>query len=586
MNYQTVIVILLIILLLYLFLRKRKGESGGGGGGTVPPPWREPDPEPEPEPEPQEPYTIVKTREVPRKTYLLGTIYGKYWGEIDTQKEEEYQYSKFYDFHIYEAHVEGSEISRTPFDFTPDSGFPRERLPQLFPIIVKKEGKEYNVNIHEPQLANVTFIRKLHQTEGNEVFGTIKATITGYLLDFITEEYTEVVYPPVTNKGIPKPVLEPPVLTKTNIPTGKKEYREGYERIEYYYSDYKTTYWGDWKYIKTTQRSSNEGCLSAGLSGLGVIVGIAFFILLLPRLAVILPFLLLPALFTIIPENIWKWIFRVIGVFLLIGFFIAIGNSIKKGSSPYVPKPRAHDTPEELQIQNDPIANDTLVTHFRSWTDYAGKTYEGKFWVKRTDLQKASNYKDHLNLPQQTESDYDGIVYRLKENDKNSLQGIYQLFDSLKLAGKLSEHQFAEMVVSFVQDIPYSIVLPGGCDPNLYNDDFVRKYLATANASCAGYEHFGINTPVEFLASLKGDCDTRTLLIYTVLAHYGYDVALLSSEHYNHSVIGINLPYEGVAYRYGTQRYVMWETTTFIKPGMLPNEIANTNYWRISLKAR
>lgn len=88
------------------------------------------------------------------------------------------------------------------------------------------------------------------------------------------------------------------------------------------------------------------------------------------------------------------------------------------------------------------------------------------------------------------------------------------------------------------------------------------------------------------MTNLYGDCDTRTLLLYTMLAHYGFDVALLSSEYYNHSIIGINLPLSGLAYTYGNQRYVLWETTApNIKAGVLPNEISNLNHWRISLKS-
>jgi len=62
---------------------------------------------------------------------------------------------------------------------------------------------------------------------------------------------------------------------------------------------------------------------------------------------------------------------------------------------------------------------------------------------------------------------------------------------------------------------------------------------------------------------------------------------MLSSEYYNHALIGINLPYDGIAYAYNTQRYVLWETTApDIKPGILPNELSNLNYWRISLKSK
>jgi hypothetical protein len=71
------------------------------------------------------------------------------------------------------------------------------------------------------------------------------------------------------------------------------------------------------------------------------------------------------------------------------------------------------------------------------------------------------------------------------------------------------------------------------------------------------------------------------------LTHYNYDVALLSSELYSHSIIGINLPLEGKSYVYNNQKYILWETTSpNIKPGILPQEISNTNNWRISLKSK
>jgi hypothetical protein len=72
-----------------------------------------------------------------------------------------------------------------------------------------------------------------------------------------------------------------------------------------------------------------------------------------------------------------------------------------------------------------------------------------------------------------------------------------------------------------------------------------------------------------------------------MLSHYDFDVALFSSEYYSHSIIGINLPINGIAYKYGNQRYVLWETTASnIRPGILPKEISNLNYWRISLKSK
>jgi hypothetical protein len=61
----------------------------------------------------------------------------------------------------------------------------------------------------------------------------------------------------------------------------------------------------------------------------------------------------------------------------------------------------------------------------------------------------------------------------------------------------------------------------------------------------------------------------------------------MSSEFYGHSILGINLPYNGLAYNYKNQKYILWETTALgAKPGIISNDISNTNYWRISLKSK
>lgn len=536
---------------------------------------------------------INKTREIPRRTFLFGTLHGKYWGELDEIKDQEYQHTKFYDFNIYEIEVSNTLHQFTPFNIAQDARFPRERLPSLLPIILKKDGKEYSLNIHEPQITNVKFNRKLHQDEGNEIFGTIDAEITGYVLDFTIEEYTEKEYIQ-ENKAVPAPQIETKD-TKTLHPTGNVEHNGNYKRTEYYYSDYKNKYWGNWIYTKPIGSTQQEGCLSSGLGVLGTIIGIVFLLLLLPRLAILLPFILLPLLFRLIPTSAWTWIFRILGGLLLLAFIFSLINTFSRSGNSYIPKPIVQDKPEERNPQNIPIVDtinneqsqDTLITHYRSWKDYEGNSYEGKFWVKKSDFINAKKYKTNLSISESSENNYDKIVYMLKENDKQNLNGLYQLFDSLKTIKSIDTKSFAEMIVCFVQDIPYTVVLPDACDPNLYADNFIRNYLSSSDAKCDGYEKFGINTPVEFMATLQGDCDTRTLLLYTILAHYGYDVALMSSEFYNHSLIGINLPFEGASYTYNNQRYILWETTnTNIKPGILPNEISNINYWRISLKSK
>lgn len=575
-------------------------------------------------------YRIVKkSREVPRRTYIKAFLNGKYWGVFDEGFSNQFAQSKFFDFNIYEVTLKNAIYGDSPFKFDQDLRIPREKLPQFLNTILEKDGKEYEVNLREPLFSVIKFNRKLHQDEGNEVFGTIDALVTGYILDFIVEQYevkeyitsinpkpsgsTEIGEPSITEIKKPTSTQAPsttsitdhtsstssgstkPKLTKTLIATGNVEYNGNYKRIEYFYSNFINTYWGPWIYTKPANTSTHEGCLSTTIDAIGIIIGIAFILLILPQLLYFLPFILLIFLLNLIPTKIYNWFFRIIGLILLIGFLVSLFQFFSHSTNTYIPKPTVVDIPQERKTETTPIfdtinliaINDTLIKHFRVWEDYDGEQYEGYIWTKNSDYIKAKYFKNNLNIEPFTPRAYDEMIYSLKENDKHNLGGVYQLFDSIREHKQLSNVKFAELIVSFVQDIPYAVIVPDDCNPNLYDDEFIREYLNSENAICYGFQKFGINSPVEFMSNLYGDCDTRTLLLYTMLAHYDYDVALFSSEYYGHSIIGVNLPIDGIAYKYQNQRYVLWETTTpNLKAGVLPKEISNLNYWRISLKSK
>lgn len=539
---------------------------------------------------------VEKSREIPRHTYIKAYLNGKYWGEIDENYSSQFTNSNFYDFNIYQVSLKNAVYSKSPYQLQEELKIPREKLPKLLHTILENDGKEYEVNLHNPLFSEIKFNRKLHQNEGNKVFGTINAIVTGYVLDFVIEHYVEKEYlTPISDTISQKSIITEPILTKTLTPTGNVEHKENYKRTEYFYSDYKTTYWSDWKYIKPSIPSNNEGCYSSIFGLIGIILGIAFLLMILPSLAYILPFFLILFLLNIIPVKIYIWIFRIIGLIIFIGFLASLFQLFSSSSNTFIPKPTIVENPREQEIQtisiidtiNKVAKSDTLIKHYRAWEDYDGNKYEGYIWTKSSDYNKSKYYKNNLNLKQNTPRAYDELIYLIKEYDKHNLNGVYQIFDSIRKKNQLSNLKFAELIVSFVQDIPYAVILPDDCNPNLYDDKFIQDYLNSKDAKCDGYEKFGINTPVEFMSNLFGDCDTRTLLLYTMLAHYGFDVALFSSEYYSHSIIGVNLPFNGITYKYGNQRYVLWETTApNIRAGVLPKEISNINYWRISLKSK
>ncbi|MGL2965881.1 hypothetical protein [Flavobacterium sp. XGLA_31] len=567
----------------------------------------------------EEPFTgedglsyIRVTKEIltPRKTYLKGIIKGKYSGNKIPDDSDKYD---LFDFTIYEAEVSCNSIDdfskNRPFIFPQDfknitncnkikgTIFPKEKLPKTLPVIISANNKTFGINVLEPQLFEFEINRKYHQTEGDDVFGTFTAFLTGYVFDYEREEEEEILGPIVEP---PPPPPEPHKCESNGIKTGEFEKKKGYIRYEYFCQHHPDTVWGPWikngPIIDTPpgRGGGGSGCFGDIITVIGLVLFVGFLIAVLPVVPYFLGFYIIILLIGLLSPYL-KWIFRILGLLLLLAFFGALVKTCSSSSSRvYHPAPVVTDSRENTPVVEPTVNNtdnhptaDRWIKHYRKWQDYEGVIYEGYYKIKQSSVDRAHAFKNSLGLTQNNINSYDEIVFNLKENDKNELSHVYTLFDSINKTNKLDRIRFAKMIVSFVQDIPYAIVLEETCDPNLYNDSFTRNFLLQGKGDCDPYERFGINTPVEFLANLKGDCDTRTLLLYTLFSHYDYDVALMSSEFYGHSLLGINLPIEGTAYIYNGQSYVLWETTSpNAMPGRISNEISNLNNWRISLKSK
>ncbi|TKC12764.1 hypothetical protein FA048_03860 [Pedobacter polaris] len=567
-------------------------------------------------------HTKTTTVTVDEITYIKGKIFIKYFGKHDEQEAENILRETFYRITVTQtdAVIEGIYNQNLTEEFQDifNSNKPITlRVKQ--PINCKVTNEDKSISNYKLEILSLTIpnpeIIDVTKHEG-ESFGTITGTFYGYVKKSILHEEDFEVTECFGETGRTEQKTENGInyqrkeyyntdcskywgnwiaenLRPTSRPTGKTETNGNRSRPEYYYNDNKTTYWGNWKQTKNVPSSS--GCFGSFGSIIGIGFSFLFFLFLLPQLAFLLPFILIPWLLNLLPIRLGNWVIKIASILFGLIFILALIGSVitktqrRNEQGKVKPKPSIEHpkyTPV-LDTLSDNKIIDTLISHHMVWEDYGGKTYEGDFSVRKSSFEQAHSYKENLDISLDGENNYDKIVFSLKENDKNNLDGLYSMFDSVRLSNKLNSMGFAEVIVSFVQTIPYTLVLPKSCDASIYQDEFTAKYLSTPDARCDGFERYGINTPVEFMANLNGDCDTRTLLLYTILSHYDYDVALLSSAHYGHSTLGINLPYEGLAYEYNNQRYVFWETTAQnIKPGILSNEFSNTDYWRISLKSK
>lgn len=249
--------------------------------------------------------------------------------------------------------------------------------------------------------------------------------------------------------------------------------------------------------------------------------------------------------------------------FWIVGMFQSCANNIN------------YET-ESVGVDYDTYDSAEAVhTIAREWLDYYNnENYKTRYTLQEEWHDQAYQAREGFTVETwQTDEDFWQQVYtELYDQSRNSLSF---LEDSLKNIGdslQLNREDFARMVVSFVQDIPYNYILSDSCDAK--HTDF----------PCVPFVKYGILSPIEFLCTLQGDCDTRTVLIFTLLKDFGYSPVIVNSNEYLHSMIALDIPTTGDYLEHKGKRYAFWETTNVgWLPGMLPPDMNNTNYWHIIL---
>lgn len=580
--------------------------------------------------------SILKKRIVTKeyRYYLKGVVTIKYWGDGDEKSSYDTLRDVSYILHISDLKVEiaANNIYREanlPSEFT--EVFAKQKPTKLaIPNPVRCEIHDAK-GICYVKLNLESFILLHPVVENstkfeNQVFGTLKGEAYAYFKETKQYEETYEVEECFGETGkVEEKIIDgiqyqrkqyysadcqtywcdwiPKILRKTVIPTGRSNRKGNYTQYEYYYSDHQGTYWGTWQY-----RPIRGGSTSLGFGGLGCLPslglgGLLFWVFFfhLSFLPVLLVILVVFLLLRFIPfYKIGRGVSNFFGItYLLLCLWVIImavrgathqsvqSSRVSPNPPPIVENHAIKKPKKSTQNSNSPVIHNDFITQQIQWNDYGQHNYKGSFRLSKQEIIAAADYRNTLQVQTSgQEVAYDQLVDDLSTYHPSGLAGLYQMFDSLQVTHQLSKNAFAECMVSFVQSIPYTLILPEACDPNLYQDQFIDDYLHRPGARCEGPVKYGLYSPIEFMATMEGDCDTRTVLLYTLFDHYGYDVAVLSSEYYGHSLLGINLPYSGMSYPDQNKHYVLWETTAgLIAPGVLPNQISNINYWRISIKS-
>tara|TARA_B100002051_G_scaffold50250_1_gene45332 strand:- start:5180 stop:6589 length:1410 start_codon:yes stop_codon:yes gene_type:complete len=232
---------------------------------------------------------------------------------------------------------------------------------------------------------------------------------------------------------------------------------------------------------------------------------------------------------------------------------------------------------DEITLEDPPEYNE-IISRSISWNDYDEKRYYGDFKFKYGDYLKSKKNKEQL-----TPFSNRDLYSSLNRFDQNRLDMIYSTLQRIRNENNLSRNRFAEVVVSLIQSIPYSYNIENDCEGNNLPEAY--KEAIKSGIPCLSFTRHDILSPLEFFYLKKGDCDSRTVLIYTILKRFGYDVAILNSNLYAHSMIGINLPTYGKYKLINGKKYYFWETTAQgWELGVLPPDNWDISKWYLALK--
>jgi hypothetical protein len=281
-------------------------------------------------------------------------------------------------------------------------------------------------------------------------------------------------------------------------------------------------------------------------------------------------------------------------LFQLIYFIGQVQEQIKSSSDSddiiYEDPDDDSDFPESFIDTSDVIlGNDTIsypfFVHKMTWIDNQNAQYNGIFKVRKDHFYISKINREQLKINETNSMEYWFQVYSNLSNEvKDNLDLICNEYRKIINERKLNRNQSADMIVTSIQNIPYYLVHElSHRDADLQYGGFITEYHRKGGP-CLPNITFGLQSPTEFMGNFKGDCDTRSVLLYAVLNRLGFKTIILASDHYGHAIIGVAGNYNGKAIRYKGENYYTWETTsTGFRPGVLSNECGNLNYWYVAL---
>ncbi len=343
--------------------------------------------------------------------------------------------------------------------------------------------------------------------------------------------------------------------------------------------------WGIWAYLLPQGFRNATGRILAPVIRVAVgLFSLLFFLLILYQVLPLMPGawafgLILVVLFSVTSYLLSNWrstLYWAIGIGAVLWLlYVPIGWSSQEWDPRDVEnqsyEPVVTPDPDNKVAEVKQEGTDTL----RNTVTWFGPNQESlsvQFDLYQNDLERSRTKREAINQVIQRNQDYGYIFQRVLENEEKQIESFLWGLDSMRRAENMTDTYFQDAIMHLVQQIPYVQVLSTSC-LNVHFD-------------CVPDVKYGFYTPTEFLYHLRGDCDTKSLLLFSIFDYFDFDIALMGSLVYQHAMVAVSSEKRNLDYpiRIGNEVYYPWESTTIgWEIGQMPPTVRRLNYWDVLL---
>jgi hypothetical protein len=284
-----------------------------------------------------------------------------------------------------------------------------------------------------------------------------------------------------------------------------------------------------------------------------------------------------------------RWLF-ILG--LLIGLFQSLGGWLKSKWQEDPLKTKKGNVQLEdqrLDPKQDTMAPQPwnyLVDHEVRWSDFQPRDFQARYTTGTLAFEDSKKLHNHwVNVPVGNELTFwHDLYFDFYDHDQHKVDSLVQYFDGQRKSKSLNVLETAEMVVTFIQEIPYYLVHDGSCQEASGQGGFVAQYHSEGRP-CLPEVVGGVQSPYEFVHNMKGDCDTRSLLGYTLLKRLGIESSVWVSREYGHSIMGVAVPANSAHYKKvdGVRHFGVELTAKGFRVGMIAPEHTDMDNWNVVL---